>query len=184
MDAVLGLASFVSESEMPGSAGRARTRGHFEPESKPKYKPPTKQPAPKPKQKPMAPPPAQKKPVPSSHVQPSYQLPMGYPFNLANYLYTFMDKSQPMMSLMPGLTVPPQGMYPPYGMMYQQPMYGTPGWPLNVTSPAPVLATSTQQSRLYKRSARHVAIAFFIRTEEGKRKASETGTPAKYARFM
>jgi hypothetical protein len=179
MDAVLGLASLVSESEMPVNPNHARPKRHVEPNAKPKPKP-----APKPvastSHKPRAKPP----PAPAAPRQPptpvQYQLPFGYPF--ANYLYPYLDKSQMMM--MPGLTLPSQPLYPPFGMMYSPAMYGTPGWTVPVASSAAVLVTSTQQSRMYKRSARHVAIALFIRGEEGKRKTTETGSPSKYARLM
>ena len=182
MDAVLGLASFVSESELPVKPSSPRAKRHLEPDPKPKSKPAPK-PAPYTAPKPKPPPPVPRKAPVSSHTQP-YQLPFGYPFALTNYLYPYLDKNQPMMSMIPGLTMPPQNLYPQFGMMYQQGMYGTPGWSVPVAPPAPVLHTSMQQSRVYKRSARHVAIAFFIRVEEGKKKPAETGSPSKFARYM
>lgn len=182
MDAVLGLASLVSESELPVSPSGRQTKRHTESSPKPKSKPAPKSapyPAAKPKSKPPPPPAPRHSPA-----QQSYQLPFGYPFALANCLYPYLDKSQPMMSLMPGFAMPPQGLYSQFGMLYQQGLYGSPGWSVPVAPPAPVLHTSTQQCRAYKRSARHVAIAFFIRVEEGKRKSTETGSPSKYARYM
>lgn len=166
LDAVLGLASFVCESERPLGIAKQKKRSEGEikaksvPSATPKPKlVPKPRPTLAPKNKKPAQPPLRKI-ASQPFFQPSYQFPYGYSFPTANYIYPYLDKNPAIMSLPPG-----QG-YPPFGLMCQQGMYG---WPVTVAQPAPVLEMST--ARVYKRSARHVAIAFLIKKEEGKRKA-------------
>jgi hypothetical protein len=172
LDAVLGLASFVCESER--LVGTAKQKKRLEGEIKAKSVPLA---APKPKLVPKPRPtlplahkntkstqPPLRKIASQPFFQPSYQFPYGYSFPTTNYLYPYLDKNPAVMSLPPGLG------YPPFGLMFQPGMYG---WPVTVAQPAPVLEMST--ARVYKRSARHVAIAFLIKNEESKRKASTPG---------
>ena len=175
MDAVLGLASFITESEFPHKS-TIRPPASL-PSSKPKAKPTL--PTAKPKSKPTPPPPP-KAPVPprNSNIQSAYQMPYGYQFTLANYLYPYMDKSQSLLSMMP---LPAANLYP-YGMMYQPGFYGAPTWPMQAQMPvmAPGNAV-TQQKKIYKRAARHVQIACFIRAEAGKPTEDPT---LKYRKYM
>ena len=171
LDAVLGLASFVCESER--SVGTAKQKKRFEGEIKSKPVPsatPKPKIVPKPRPTLLAPKKKESQQPPLRKIasqpffQSSYQFPYGYSFPTTNYLYPYVDKPPAIMSLPRG-----QG-YPPFGLMFQQGMYG---WPVTVAQPAPVLEMST--ARVYNRSARHVAIAFLIKNEEGKRKASTPG---------
>lgn len=175
MDAVLGLASFITESEFPHKS-TIRPPASL-PSSKPKAKPAV--PIAKPKSKPA--PPLPKAPVPprTSNIQPNYQMPFGYQFSLANYLYPYMDKSQSMMPLM---SLPAANLYP-YGMMYQPGFYGAPSWPMPVQMPVMMQGNGggAEQKKIYKRAARHVQIACFIRAEAGK---PAEDTTVKYMKYM
>lgn len=154
MDAVLGLASFLSEGEGP----------HKSP-SRPVQ---SKSPAVKPKSKP---PPTQK-PLPIASARPAYQPPLGYQFTLANYLYPYMNTSQSLMSLPANLF--PYMMYPPgcYGPVWMMP-----------AQMAGQGSRGLQPITKYKRAARHAEIAYFIRAEVGKEKPAED-TPVKYMKHM
>jgi len=188
MDAVLGLASLVCEGEMP--LGNTQQKRRFVGEIKPKPAPtaaPRLKPAPKPRPLPPAVPKKAKPSQPPKQTasqplyQSPYQLPYGYPYPLGNYIYPYLDKSQPILSILPSLGLPGQGLFPPFGMMFQPGMLGAGVWPVSVAQPAPVLPAT--QSRVYKRSARHVAIAFLIKAEEGKKKGREEA-PVKFARYV
>lgn len=173
LDAVLGLASFVCESERSVGTAKVKKRsdGKIKAKSvlsatpkakivpKPRPTPPLASKNKKSTQSPL------RKIVSQPFFQPSYQFPYGYSFPTMNYFCPYYDKPSAIMPLAPG-----QG-YPPFGLMLEQGMYG---WPVTVAQPAPVLEMST--ARVYKRSARHVAIAFLIKNEEGKRKASQVGS--------
>lgn len=176
MDAVLGLASFITESEFPHKS-TLRPSSPL-PSSKPKPKPTVH--TVKAKSRPTAPPPP-RAPVPPhlSNIQPAYQMPFGYQFSLANYLYPYMDKSQSLLSMMP---LPAANLYP-YGMMYQPGFYAPPAWPMSLQMPVMPQgnAVPIQPKKMYKRAARHVQIACFIRAEEGK---PTEDTAVKYRKYM
>jgi len=162
LDAVLGLASLVSEAELPSAERKAKPNiiKHTEAECKPKAKAqPKPSPAPKAKPKPTPAPPPQRRPAPPS--LGAYP-PLSYQYMFPNY----MLPNFPMQT----------GLYPPpFGMMYQQDAYAKPAWPMMM--PSPVAAPVAPNFRL-KRAARHVSISHFIRDEEKKWKE-----PTKQARL-
>lgn len=170
----MGLASLVSEAELPSSERKAKPNiiKNTEPELKPRAKPqPKPSPAPKAKPKPTPAPPLQRRPAaPALGAYPPYT----YPYMFPNYMFPMGDKS---LSMLPNFPAMQAGLYPPpFGMMYQQGAYAKPAWPMMV--PAPVAAPIAPNYRL-KRAARHVSISHFIRDEEKKWKE-----PTKQARLL
>lgn len=175
MDAVLGLASLVSEAELPSSERKSKPNiaKNTDLEVKPKPKPQAKpSPAPKAKPKPSTAPPLQRRPAAPANTGtfPSYT----YQYMFPNYMFPIGDKS---MTMMPNFPAMQPGLYPPtYGLMYQQGSYAKPAWPMMV--PAPAAAPAVPNYSL-KRAARHVSISHFIRDEEKKWKE-----PTKQARLL
>lgn len=168
LEAVLGLASFVSEAELPPCERKVKPSiiKNTELEPKPKTKPqPKPSPAPKPKPKPSPAPPPQRRPAPPASTGP--YLPYSYQYMFPNYLFPMGDKP---MTMMPNFPAMQPGLYPPnIGLMYQQGLFGKTGWPMMM--PAPV-AVPVAPNYSLKRAARHVSIAHFIRDEEKKWKDS------------
>lgn len=175
LDAVLGLASLVSEAELPPGERKVKPSiiKNTEAEPKPKVKPQLKpSPAPKAKPKPSPAPPPQRRPAPPAST--GAYLPYTYQYMFPNYLFPMSDKPLAMMPSFPAMQ---PGIYPPpFNLMYQQGMYGKPNWPVMVA--APVTAPTTPNYSL-KRAARHVSVAHFIRDEEKKWK-----DPTKPARVI
>lgn len=173
LDAVLGLASLVSEAELPSSERKVKPSiiKNTEAEAKPKVKPqPKPSPAPKAKPKPSPAPSLQRRPAPPAST--NTYLPYSYQYMFPNYLFPIGDKPLAMMPSFPAMQ---PSIYPPaFGLLYQQGLYGKPNWPMMVA--APVTAPTAPNYSL-KRAARHVSIAHFIREEEKKWK-----DPTKQAR--
>ena len=174
LDAVLGLASLVSEAELPTSERKTKPSiiKNTEPEAKPKAKPqPKPSPAPKNKPKPTPAPPTQRRPPPPTTA--GGYMPYPYQYMFPNYLFPMGDKSVAMMPNFPPMQT---GLYPPaFNLMYQHGMYGKPNWPMMVSAP---VAPPAAPNYSVKRAARHVSIALFIRDEEKKWKQ-----PTKQARL-
>ena len=174
LDSVLGFASLLTECETPGVEKRPKTSvvktSEIEAKAKPKLqsKP---QPTTKTKPKPTLQGTVQRKPPQQQGSVAMQHVPYGYPCVMGQYLFPYYDKTHPGIMGMQGVQMPPGSVYPPFGVMYQHGLYGGSGWPVPMPRqpitppPAPV------QSLTFKRAARHVAIAVFIRTEQKTAKA-------------
>lgn len=166
LDAVLGLATFVCEGE--SAALEKRPKLTVSKSLVAATKPQT-----------AARPAQTKAPRVRTRTQPTmqYHAPMqsAQAGLLSTYLYPYIDRS-PV-----GLPHPAQNsMYASFAMMNfglmgscQTAGYGA--WPGRILAPVAGARAVLPHSRVFKRAARHVAIAVFIRTEEARKKATMRG---------
>ena len=187
LDAILGLATFVCEGESLSTVKKAKTieGKNSGLEGKSRNKPAAKAVlAGKQKRKQSSVQQGHRKSTLASSPAPDFShLPYTYPYMLTNYLYPFIDRSQP--SFIPNVGIASSAVYSPphhppppaYGVMIPAGTYGpVAGWPGTILSPV-VGGRGTQQvGRVYKRAARHVAIAIFIRGEEFRQQAIHRAT--------
>ena len=189
LDAVLGLATFVTEGEGPINDRKSKPsiikNAKAEPAPKPQPKP---SPVPKSRPKASSPPQIQRKPPSLSPSPPpsAYYPPYSYPFLLPNYMFPMDKTPQAGLGLIPSFamgTPMAPGMYThPFGVMYPQNLYGKTAWPVAMPQSGAVQGRQGGGNVGGKRAGRHVAIAVFIREEEKKRK--EGAAPAKTTRLI